>query len=583
MLVERVSGWIDVPIRRRDDEDPAGPEHGRQAVERDLRFADVLEHLEADDDVELTKVRRKVAEICGGETRAPGIRSRCRVDRVCVHVDPDHLGCALAREQLAPVARAATRVEDAFAFHQRPGPPVARQVLGLQEAAAHEVGIEPLDRLHRAHVGSYPSSASIGSTDPPITRRSAGGGRASSGRSIPRLRRSCGGCSRPRLATNATYFGVAPERPLVAAEIDRPALLVEREHGGDQITKVEQRHSLEAPQAAGMLADEAGDAAPVPERPAGEEALVGDGLVVVDHDRFGDVPPLPAGLARAVGEVDVLAVEPVALVEAAELVEQLAAEEEERAEQPVGERRLGRVARRAGSGCAGARCGLSRRRSGVRRTIVPPDRREAAARGLPAAVGVAELRAGDPAARVRVGELAERRDAAVGVASMSEFEATTNGAVVAATPRLMFAPKPSVARSRSRARRPVDGVAAGVGDEHELVHLRRERLEARPGSGSPGSRSRPRRRRSHELPVDGERSAGGLGPGEPRAPARGPAATSRSRSASARSIPPASSTGFRSATRIAASPATSGSAPAVVVTTGVPEAIASSTGRPNPS
>ena len=92
-----------------------------------------------------------------------------------------------------------------------------------------------------------------------------------------------------------------------------------------------------------MLADEAGDAAPVPERPAGEQALVGDGLVVVDRDRLGDVPPLPAGEARAVGEVDLLAVEPVALVEAAELVEQLSAEEEEGAEQPVRECRVGRV------------------------------------------------------------------------------------------------------------------------------------------------------------------------------------------------------------------------------------------------
>ena len=42
---------------------------------------------------------------------------------------------------------------------------------------------------------------------------------------------------------------------------------------------------LERPQALGVLAHEAGDAAPVPERPAREEAAVGDGLVVVDHDR----------------------------------------------------------------------------------------------------------------------------------------------------------------------------------------------------------------------------------------------------------------------------------------------------------
>ena len=100
-----------------------------------------------------------------------------------------------------------------------------------------------------------------------------------------------------------------------------------------------------------------------------------------------------------------------------------------------------------------------------------------------------------------------------------------------------------------------------------------------PGSGSPGVRSRPRRR-SHELPVDGKGSAGGLGPGEPRR--AGEPAARASLSASARSIPPASSTGFAPLTRIAASPAASGSAPAVVVTTGVPEAIASRPGARTP-
>src|SRR5256886_15628696 len=89
-----------------------------------------------------------------------------------------------------------------------------------------------------------------------------------------------------------------------------------------------------------MLAHEAGDAAPVPERAAGEEAAVGHGLMVVDHDRAGHVPALPAGLARAVREVDVVAVETEAFVEAAELVEHLAAEEEEAAEQPVRRSRL---------------------------------------------------------------------------------------------------------------------------------------------------------------------------------------------------------------------------------------------------
>ena len=71
-------------------------------------------------------------------------------------------------------------------------------------------------------------------------------------------------------------------------------------------------------------------------------------------------------------------------------------------------------------------------------------------------------------------------------ASMSEFDATTYGAVVAATPRLMFAPKPSVVSFRMTRARACRRVAAGVGDEHELVDLRRERLEARSRVGVAG-------------------------------------------------------------------------------------------------
>src|SRR5204862_1252873 len=90
-----------------------------------------------------------------------------------------------------------------------------------------------------------------------------------------------------------------------------------------------------------VLADEAEDPAPVPERATREEAPVGHRRVRVLDDRRRDVPPLPAGLPGSVAEVDVLAVEAEALVEAAELVEHRAAEHEERAEHPVGLDRLG--------------------------------------------------------------------------------------------------------------------------------------------------------------------------------------------------------------------------------------------------
>src|SRR4051794_9990371 len=85
-----------------------------------------------------------------------------------------------------------------------------------------------------------------------------------------------------------------------------------------------------------MLAYEPQHPLPVPERPPRGEAAIDDGRVVVLHARARHVPALPARLRGAVAEVDVLAVHAEARVEAADRVEQLAAQEQERAEQPIG-------------------------------------------------------------------------------------------------------------------------------------------------------------------------------------------------------------------------------------------------------
>ena len=100
---------------------------------------------------------------------------------------------------------------------------------------------------------------------------------------------------------------------------------------------------LERAQPFGVLAHEARDPAPVPERAPRQPAGVGLGLVLVRDDRRRHVPALPAGLHGAVLKVDVLAVEAKALVEPAELLEHRAAQHQEAAEHPVGRhRRLGR-------------------------------------------------------------------------------------------------------------------------------------------------------------------------------------------------------------------------------------------------
>ena len=159
-------------------------------------------------------------------------------------------------------------------------------------------------------------------------------------------------------------------------------------------------------------------------------------------DGLRDEPALPAGLPGPVAEVDVLAVEAEAFVEAAELVEHLAAQEEERAEHPVRLASARRAARRAGSGRRWRSCGLSRRRSGVRRTIVPETVGNLLRDGWRVPSELSRSGPGDAAARVLALRSRGVTATAPGFASVSAFATTTNGAVVSAMPRFALAANP---------------------------------------------------------------------------------------------------------------------------------------------
>src|SRR5207244_10348826 len=122
-----------------------------------------------------------------------------------------------------------------------------------------------------------------------------------------------------------------------------------------------------------------------------------------------DVPALPARAFGPVGEVDVVAVEAVALVEPAEVVQHLAAEEEERAEQPVRGDGLDRaLVEQVVAALAVGRVEQEPERRAADEGAA--DGREAPPRGLAAAVRVAQLGAGDPAARMALGEGSEGPD-----------------------------------------------------------------------------------------------------------------------------------------------------------------------------
>src|SRR2546423_5168838 len=78
----------------------------------------------------------------------------------------------------------------------------------------------------------------------------------------------------------------------------------------------------------------------MPERVLRQELLVDHGCVLVAHDGGRDVPPLPAGTGGTVVEVYVLAIHAEAGIPAADLVEHLAPQQNERAEHRVGGNRL---------------------------------------------------------------------------------------------------------------------------------------------------------------------------------------------------------------------------------------------------
>src|SRR4030095_319059 len=112
----------------------------------------------------------------------------------------------------------------------------------------------------------------------------------------------------------------------------------------------------------------------------------------VCDDRFGHVPAFPAGLRGPVAEVDVLAVETEAGIEAAEVVEHLAAKQEDRGRHPVGRSGLRRALVElvvVDLSCLRAQ-GLPQGRAADERAS---DRRGAASRGLPAGVWELPLRA----------------------------------------------------------------------------------------------------------------------------------------------------------------------------------------------
>ena len=232
-----------------------------------------------------------------------------------------------------------------------------------------------------------------------------------------------------------------------------------------------------------MLADEAEHAAPVPERPPREEALVGRRVPAVARRRppartSAPSRPSPRGSRgrsprRTCGSPR--------RSRRARRASRAGAGGSRRASSPPAPARS--AARRGGSGRAGARAAGSRRRSGVRRTSVPRTVGKRRRDGCHEPSGSSELRPGDAAARVRGHEVAERRDAPgsgtrVRVRDEHELAARRGDAGVDVRGE---AQRPRRSRSHARAER-VGGLRAREVGDHDAPR--------RPAAGARAASSR---------------------------------------------------------------------------------------------
>ena len=224
-----------------------------------------------------------------------------------------------------------------------------------------------------------------------------------------------------------------------------------------------------------MLAEEANHRAGVPDGVAGEEPAVDHGRVLVVHDRGGHVPALPARLRGAVVQVDVLAVHAEAGVEAADLVEHRAPEEEERREHRVRLRGLlGPLVEEVVLALPAA--GREEQAQGRPADERRADRREAAAGGLPRAVGIEHPRARDAAARTAHHELAQDRDR---LRLRHRIRVRDHDVLAARRPEALIrvgreGEGPRVLEHAGPIRNGPDA-PGHVRDDHELLHLPRER------------------------------------------------------------------------------------------------------------
>jgi len=129
----------------------------------------VFDRFEAGRDVERILRKREVEQICDSERRGRVRLLVCELDDVRRPIDPDHRFRACAGQDVRSVSSPTSCIEHLLARHQRRCPPVARTMLGVDEAAGHQVWDKTFGMTAR-HVSDvltvrvHPSAAVVAAT-----------------------------------------------------------------------------------------------------------------------------------------------------------------------------------------------------------------------------------------------------------------------------------------------------------------------------------------------------------------------------------------------------------------------------------
>ena len=125
------------PIRRRYQQDPVDRQRAYELVQGSARVVEMLEDVEADDQIERAVVVRESANV--GDIEPYGSRHprADRVQHVLGDIDTYHLEGTSVHEHLGPVRGSAPCVENTSPTRQLGGPSVPSQMLGLDQPLRH--------------------------------------------------------------------------------------------------------------------------------------------------------------------------------------------------------------------------------------------------------------------------------------------------------------------------------------------------------------------------------------------------------------------------------------------------------------